>query len=78
MSKSIPVLVTDAISLKRIILETNAGLYYKTNDPEDFANKIIEMHNSVVSFGENGLKAVREKYNWDEDAKILLDMYKGL
>jgi glycosyltransferase involved in cell wall biosynthesis len=78
MSKSIPVLVTDAMPLKRIILETNAGLFYKTDDPEDFANKIIELQKSSITFGENGLKAVREKYNWEKDSKTLIEMYNKL
>ena len=78
MSQSKPVLVTDAIPLKRIILETIAGLYYRTGDPDNFAEKILEIASSETKFGENGLKAVNEKYNWDRDAKILINMYEGL
>ena len=78
MSQSKPVLVTDAIPLKRIILETEAGLFYKTGNPENFAEKILEIASVNVKFGENGLRAVKEKYNWENDAKILINMYKGL
>lgn len=78
MSKSKPVLVTDAVPLKRIILETNAGLYYKSNDPQSFAQKIIEITSSNINFGENGLKAVKEKYNWERDAKTLIKLYNNL
>ncbi len=78
MSQSKPVLVTDAIPLKRIIHETAAGLYYKTGDPENFAEKILEIASATTKFGENGLKAVNEKYNWDTDAKSLIEMYNQL
>jgi glycosyltransferase involved in cell wall biosynthesis len=78
MSQSKPVLVTDAIPLKRIILETKAGLFFRTNDPEDFAEKILEITSSKIKFGENGVKAVREKYNWKRDAEVLVNMYKSL
>ena len=78
MSKSIPVLVTDAIPLKRIIIETKAGLSYKSNDPEDFAEKVLEMASFNIDYGKYGRKAVEEKYNWNRDAKILLDIYEHL
>jgi len=78
MSRSIPVIVTDATPLKRIILETNAGLYYITNDPENFAEKILEIASSEINFGKNGMKAVAEKYNWENDSKVLVKMYKSL
>lgn len=78
MSCEIPVLVTDAIPLKRIILETKAGLYYKSNNPENFADKIREIEASDTNFGQNGLRAVKEKYNWGNDAQTLIEMYKEL
>jgi len=78
MSQSKPVLVTDAIPLKRIILETVAGLFYRTGDPQNFAEKILEISSSETKFGKNGLKAVNEKYNWERDANILINMYEGL
>ncbi len=78
MSRSIPVIVTDAIPLKRIILETNAGLYYKTNDPKNFAEIILEIASSEINFGKNGVKAVAEKYNWEKDAQTLIEIYNQL
>ena len=78
MSQSKPVLVTDAIPLKRIILETEAGLFYRTGDPKNFAEKILEIASAKLKFGENGLKAVNEKYNWRNDAQTLIEMYNQL
>ncbi|MFO7525321.1 MAG: glycosyltransferase family 4 protein [Ignavibacteriaceae bacterium] len=78
MSQSKPVLVTDAIPLKRVIDETKAGLSFTSGNPKNFAEKITELINSEVNFGENGLKAVRDKYNWNKDAKVLINMYNEL
>ena len=78
MSRSIPVLATDAIPLKRIILETKAGLIYKTDNPGSFAEKVIEMMDSEIDFGNNGINAVKEKYNWENDAKMLVRLYDEL
>ena len=78
MSRSIPVIVTDAKPLKRIILETNAGLYYNSNDPENFAEIILEIASSQINFGKNGMKAVKEKYNWENDSQTLIEMYNKL
>jgi glycosyltransferase involved in cell wall biosynthesis len=78
MSRSIPVIVTDAKPLKRIILETNAGLYYNSNDPENFAEIILEIASSEINFGKNGMKAVKEKYNWENDSQTLIEMYNKL
>ena len=78
MSRSIPVLATDAIPLKRIILETKAGLIYKTDNPESFAEKVIEMMGSEIDFGNSGINAVKEKYSWENDARMLVRLYDEL
>ncbi len=78
MSTGNPILATDAIPLKRIILETGAGLYYKTDDSNDFTKQVLTIANSNKNFSENGINAVREKYNWIHSSKILVQMYMDL
>ena len=73
-----PVLVSDAIPLKRIIYESQAGLVFKSENPEDFALKVIEMHESQINFGINGRIAVEKKYNWNYDANELIKLYNSL
>ena len=77
MSKGKIVLVSDAKPLKRIIEETESGTYFKSNDSKDFAIKVIKLSKSKIEFGKNGLKAVKLKYNWRNDSKILLDLYQN-
>lgn len=75
-----PVLVSDVTPLKRIVKETNSGMIFEAGNPKDFASKIIEMDNyeKLIKWGENGRKAVEGKYNWENDAKKLINLYKDL
>ncbi len=78
MSQSKPVLAADSKAISRIITQTKCGLIYKTGDPEDFAAKGSEILNSNIPFGENGYKAVKDFYNWQNDEKKLISLYQDL
>lgn len=78
MSQSKPVLAADSKAITRIIKETISGMTYKTDNPEDFAEKVLQMLSSDIPFGTNGFKAVVEIYNWANDAKSLIEMYNDL
>jgi glycosyltransferase involved in cell wall biosynthesis len=75
MSKSKPVIAADSKAIKRVIEESKCGLTYQTGNAESFAEKAIEILSSNIPFGENGLKAVREKYNWRIDKRVLIKLY---
>jgi len=76
MSQSKPVLAADSKAIKRVIEETNSGMTYKTANPEDFSAKVLEILSSNVPFGENGLKAVKQTYNWEKDSQVLIELYQ--
>jgi glycosyltransferase involved in cell wall biosynthesis len=78
MSQSKPVLAADSAAIKRIIEETKSGVIYKSGDPVDFADKVSLILNSDIPYGANGMKAVKEKYNWENDSKMLIKLYKDL
>jgi glycosyltransferase involved in cell wall biosynthesis len=78
MSQSKPVLAADSKAIKRIVNETNSGMTYETNNPKDFAEKVLQMLKSDIPFGANGYIAVVEKYNWTNDARTLIKMYNNL
>ena len=78
MSKSKPVLAADSRAIKRVINETACGLTYQTGNAEDFAAKTLELLVSNVPFGANGYKAVKDKYNWQKDEKVLIKLYSNL
>ena len=78
MSQSKPILAADSLAIKRIVEETQSGITYKSGDPVDFADKVSIILNSNISFGVNGLKAVKDKYNWENDSRILIKLYQDL
>jgi len=74
----VPLVVSDMGTLKRLIEETGGGLVFRTNDVKDFAEKLLEIYNSPINYGEMGYKAVMEKYNWSVDGERLVNLYKSL
>jgi glycosyltransferase involved in cell wall biosynthesis len=76
MSKSKPVLAADSKAIKRVIEETSCGLTYKSNNPEDLSTKVLEILSANIPFGENGLKGVKQNYNWEKDSQVLIKLYQ--
>lgn len=68
-----PVIVSDATPLKRIVTEDNCGVVFKSGNHEDFAIKFLKLTDSLkrTEMGNNGQRAVKNKYNWKNDAKTL-------
>ena len=75
MCKGKPLLVSDAIPLKRIITETKAGEYFESNNPNSFSESVVRMSSSDNNYGKNGIEAVKTKYNWENDSKKLIELY---
>ena len=75
-----PVLVSDCDYLIDKIHESNAGYYYKSDSPSDFAEKLEMIINNKknIEFGNNGLNSVLDRFNWDETSKNLLKFYNKL
>ena len=75
-----PVVVTSAKPLKRIVTASNAGLVYESGNADDFARAILQLRAPVLrgSLGENGRRAVLERYNWQNDSKALIALYASL
>ncbi|MBI9070459.1 MAG: glycosyltransferase family 4 protein [Melioribacteraceae bacterium] len=77
MFMSKPVLTSDAKSLKRIVEETGAGKSFISNNPRSFADNVIKMKKNFNQCGIKGNKAVKEKYNWKREEKVMLDVYNN-
>jgi len=78
MNAGVPVLVSNCTSIERIVNETQAGLIYIYNSPQDLAQKIIGLISApeiLSTMGANGRKAVLEKYNWRHSSQELIRMY---
>lgn len=77
----IPVICTDFKLWKEIIEEYKCGIIVKPNDRLAIKNAmiyILENPKEAQIMGCNGRKAVREKYNWSTQEKVLLDVYQEL
>lgn len=73
-----PVVVSDAKPLRRVVDEYQAGKVFTSGCPSSFAEAILECLENANIYGNNGRKAVEEKYNWSIDEKELLRVYNLL
>lgn len=72
-----PVIVSDCRPLKRIVEEYNCGLVFHACDSVSLATCVDRM-DDVNKLGQNALKAVNEKYSWEQDELRLLEMYENI
>ena len=80
MAAGLPVLASNCISIKRVLDETEAGITYIFDSPSDFANVVKIIYNNRGKSGlfvSNGIKAIREKYNWQQGSASLVKLYAG-
>jgi glycosyltransferase involved in cell wall biosynthesis len=77
MGCGIPVIASDSIPMKRILEEEKCGLTFRSGDDSDLSRIIVELNNSDNTYGSNGISAVKQKYNWDEDEKRLINVIKS-
>ena len=76
-----PVIVSNAAPMQRVVFEHNCGLVFKSEDPEDFrlaVEKASQEPQRLIDMGRHGLEAVRERYNWEHDARVLKMTVEGL
>lgn len=70
-----------APEIARIVKESNCGLLVDTTNPAEIAEAIefLLMHpEEARKLGKNGWEAAVKKYNWDAEAKKLIDIYANL
>ena len=78
MSAGVPVIGSNFSLWKEIIETNNCGICVDPDDPEQIANAIdyLATHpNEVKRMGQNGISAVRNKYNWSIEEKKLFEFY---
>jgi glycosyltransferase involved in cell wall biosynthesis len=75
-----PVIVTDCIPLKRIVEECKCGVVIPSRDHSELANGVISLYENrdyAKQLGENGKKAVDNKYNWENAGANLIELYRS-
>jgi len=81
LSKSL-LLVSSCKPLKRIVEKYDAGLVFEADNPNDFANKVINAYNEYDSLKYktvNAFDAVMNKgENWETESEKLIELYDNL
>ena len=81
MRAGIPIICTDFILWKQIIDKEKCGICVNPRDIKSIADAIEYILSNPVeaeSMGKAGQNAVKEKYNWAAQEKILFDLYRNL
>jgi glycosyltransferase involved in cell wall biosynthesis len=81
MSFGKPVLVSDAIAQKNLIERTNSGLEHLEKNPQDFANKVLQLYDNQDlrdHLGRNGKQFVEEEFCWEKTSEKLIALYENL
>jgi len=79
MAAGIPVIASDFPLWKKIIESHECGICVNPLDPRDIATAIdylISHPEEAIKMGKNGIKAVKEYYNWGSEATKLLSLYQ--
>lgn len=81
MAAGLPVIASNFPLWKEIVQGNNCGLTVDPLNPREIAKAIeylIKHPDEARRMGENGRKAVLEKYNWEAESKKLLAVYQRL
>ncbi len=81
MSAGIPVVASNFPLWKSIVEDNHCGVCVDPADPEQIAcaiHYLLDNPEEALEMGNNGRKAVMQKYNWENEGKKLLDIYKKL
>lgn len=81
MAAGIPVIASNFPNISKIVKEVDCGILIDPTDPAKIANAILyllEHPEEAKRMGENGRKAVEEKYNWERMEEKLFELYEGL
>ena len=74
-----PVIASDCLPIKRIIEETGAGIIYNSGDINALSAVLNRLDTlNYAEMAHKGKQAVIQKYNWNHDSEILVQMYKRL
>jgi glycosyltransferase involved in cell wall biosynthesis len=74
MGCGIPVVASDTVPVKRVVVSEQCGLTFKSGDSVDLARIILAIHADPDGYGNHGRVAVQERYNWDVDSRRLISV----
>ena len=80
MATGKPVFVSNAEPTERIVHETECGLVYRDYDKSSFVTQLMKLRDKTVrnTLGNNGIRAINEFYNWNNDSSRMLSSMRRL
>jgi glycosyltransferase involved in cell wall biosynthesis len=81
MLVGLPVVASDFPLYKDVVEPSHCGLTVDPTKPEEIARAmeyLIEHPQEAKQMGENGQRAVLEKYNWEKESRKLLQIYDAV
>jgi glycosyltransferase involved in cell wall biosynthesis len=81
MACGLPVVASNFPELRKVVKEADCGILVDPTNVDKIADAIsylLEHPEEAKRMGENGRRAVEEKYNWERMEEKLLKLYEGL
>lgn len=81
MAAGIPVVASDFPLWKQIVEDAKCGILVNPYDEEAIVkavNRLLADRELAKELGDNGKRAVREKYSWEHEENILLEAYRSI
>ena len=81
MSFGKPVVVSDVLAQKNIVLRSKSGLVHRAEDAIEFSNMVLKLYNNkelYQSCGENGKHFIENEFCWEKTSQKLIDLYDKL
>jgi len=80
MALGLPLITSDFPLYREIVEGSGCGLCIPFGDPQALAARIewlLEHPDEAAAMGRRGRQAVMDKYNWESEARKLVEMYRG-
>lgn len=74
----LPVLTSNLVEMRRLVIQENVGVVAETNTIEGFRNAIYEALTLDYPAVQRNILAIRRKYSWEEQEKVLKDIYDNV
>jgi glycosyltransferase involved in cell wall biosynthesis len=81
MSAGIPIITSNFPMWKEVVEGNNCGICIDPTSPSELSsaiNLLLNDDEKAKIMGQNGLKAVKEKYNWGKESETLVKIYQTL
>ena len=79
MMVGLPSIVSELPVMARIVQEEGTGIVVDPGNIDEIleaAKELAVNHDRARAMGQRGIRAVNERYNWDAQGQVLLDLYK--